>query len=120
MKIKIILIAALVASISGCATMPSLTYTPEIRKMSYADNRLFHDMLRGIGGVGFADGVIYPNAKVRTITNIGVIVPYDNRQMGVERWTIQHDGQDSCTYLVKFIPDGSGGTTFAVQRQAGP
>ena len=122
MKNKIILIATLAVFIAGCATMgsSSLTYTPEVRKMSYADNRLFHDMLSQIGGVGFADQAFFPDAKIRTITKIEVIVPYDNRQTGIERWTIQHDGQDSCSYTVKFIPDGVGGTTFAVQKDTKP
>jgi hypothetical protein len=121
-KNKISLIATLAAFLAGCATMisSSVTYTPEIRKMSYADNRLFHDMLNSIGGVGFADEALFPNAKVRTITKIDAIVPYDNRQTGVERWTVQHDGQDSCSYTVKFIPDGGGGTTFAVQKETKP
>jgi hypothetical protein len=125
MKNKIILITTLAVFLAGCATMissssSSLTYTPEVRKMSYADNRLFHDMLNQIGGVGFADQAIFPDAKIRTITKIEAIVPYDNRKTGIERWTIQHDGQDSCSYIVKFIPDGGGGTTFAVQKDTKP
>ena len=120
MKNQLILIATLAVFLSGCATTSSpLTYTPEIRKMSYADNRLFRDMLSGIGGVGFADEVSFPNAKVRTVTKIEAIVPYDNRQTGVERWTVQHDGQDICSYIAKFIPDGRGGMTFAVQKDDG-
>jgi hypothetical protein len=118
MKNNIFLIIALAAFLAGCATTTSssIAYTPEVRKMSYADNKLFHDMLGSIGGVGFADETLFPNAKVRTITNIEAIVPYDNRKTGIERWTVQHDGQDSCSYIVKFIPDGAGGTTFTVQR----
>ena len=118
MKNKIILIATLAVFLAGCATMSSssLAYTPEVRKMSYASNGLFHDMLSQIGGVGFAERVFFPNVKIRTITKIEVIVPYDNRQTGIERWTIQHDGQDSCSYIVRFVPDGIGGTTFGVQK----
>jgi hypothetical protein len=122
MKNRIILIAALAVFIAGCATTSSssLAYTPDVRKMSYADNRLFRDLLSAIGGVKFADEVSFPNAKTRTITKIEAVVPYDNRQTGVERWTIQHDGQDSCTYLVKLIPDGRGGTSFTVQKDTKP
>lgn len=118
MKNQLTLVATLIVLVTGCVTTSSskLTYTPEVRKMSYADNRLFHDVLNAIGGVKFADEQFFPNAKERRITGIEAIVPYDNRKTGVERWTIQHDGQDSCPYLVKFIPNGRGGTQFTVQR----
>ena len=120
MKNKI-LIAALTVFLAGCATTSSskLTYAPEIRKMSSADDRLFRAMLNAIGGVKFADEVSFPNAKERKITAIETIVPYDNRKTGIERWTIQHDGQDTSSYMVKFIPDGRGGTTFTVQKDTG-
>jgi len=107
--------------------------------MSCADNTLFRDVLNGIGGVGFADQTFFPNAKERRITKIDVIVPYsyhrpnsafglvgilaaqphDAPKTGVERWTIQHDGQDTYSYIVKFIPDGFGGTQFSVQKDDG-
>jgi len=87
--------------------------------MSYADDRLFRDVFGGPGGVGFADEVMFPNAKVKTVTKIEAIVPYDNRKTGIERWTIQHDGQDTRAYIVKFIPDGHGGTTFTTQKDDG-
>jgi len=87
--------------------------------MSDADNRLFHDLLTQIGGVKFADEVIFPKAKNRAIVKIDVIVPYDNRKIGIERWTIQHDGFTTCSYIVKFIPDGNGGTQFTVQKDNG-
>jgi len=85
--------------------------------MSYASNRLFHDMLSGIGGVAFFDEVAHPNAKERRIVKIEVMVPYDNRKTGVERWTIKHDGDETVSYLVKFVPDGHGGTTFSVKHE---
>jgi hypothetical protein len=120
MKKQLILIGTLAVLLSGCATTSSsrLTYTPEIRKMSYADNKLFRDMLTGIPGVKFVDEVIFPNAKERQITQIEAIVPYDSHKTGVERWTVQHDGRDTCSYIVRFIPDGRGGTTFAVQAES--
>ena len=121
MKKHLVLIATLALLIGGCATMSSssLTYTPEIRKMSDADNRLFHDLLTQMGGVKFADEVMFPNAKSRAIVKIEVIVPYDNQKTGIEHWTVQHDGLDTCVYIVKFIPDGSGGTQFTVQKDKG-
>ena len=121
MKKHLALIAILALFTGGCATMSSssLTCTPEIRKLSDADNSLFHDLLTQIGGVGFADETFFPNAKSRTIVKIEIIVPYDNQKTGIERWTIQHDGLDTCSYIVKFIPDGSGGTRFAVRKDNG-
>ena len=118
MKNTITFIAVLIL-LAGCATTSrsKLTYAPEVRKMSYADDRLFRDLLNAIGGVKFADEVSFPNAKERRITAIEALVPYDNRKTGIERWTIRHDGQDSCSYLVRFIPDGRGGTTFTVQKE---
>ncbi len=141
MKNRLILIATLAVFLAGCATTSSsLAYTPEVRKMSCADNRLFRDVSSGIGGVVFADEVAFPGAKVRTITKIEVIVPYssyhkpssffgvvgtlatmphDVPKTGIERWTVQHDGQDTCSYIVKFIPDEYGGTTFVVHKDKG-
>jgi hypothetical protein len=101
------------------ASSSKLLYTPEVRKASFASDRLFRDLLNAIGGVKFADEVSFPEAKERRITRIESIVPYDNRQTGVERWTVQHDGRDTCSYMVKFFPDGRGGTRFTVQKEQG-
>lgn len=87
--------------------------------MSYADERLFCDLLTQIGGIGFAEHVMFPHVKSREVVNIEAIVPYDNRKTGVERWTIKHDDQEICSYLVRFIPDGQGGTTFSVKKDRG-
>ena len=84
--------------------------------MSYADERLFRDLWTAPGGVGFADVTMYPRARNKALTRIEVLTPYDNKKTGVERWYIQHDGQDTAAYLVKLIPDGHGGTTFTVQK----
>jgi hypothetical protein len=107
------------AKSSSARKVHGLTCSPEVRKMSYADNRLFRDMLNAISGVGFFDEVLFPNAKERKVIKIQAIVPYDNRKTGVEYWTVQHDGQDSCSYIVNFIPDGRGGTTFTVKKDEG-
>ena len=121
MKKQIILISMLAAVLCGCATIPpsQLSCAPEVRKMSYADDRLFRDVFGGMGGVGFADEVMFPNAKDKKITKIEAIVPYDNHKVGIERWTIQHDGQDTSSYIVRFIPDGHGGTTFQTKKDDG-
>lgn len=116
MSKRLIIITVIGLCLVGCASR--LAYTPEIRKESCADNRLFSDMLNGIGGVGFADEVLYPNAKERRIVKIEVGVPYDNKRTGIEHWTIQHDGAAACSYIVKFIPDGVGGTRFTIQRDS--
>ena len=116
------LILAIVGLLTGCTTTreAKMTIQPGVREHSTADERLFRDILTQRGGVGYVDFVLFPNATQKALTSIQVITPYDNHKTGVERWTIQHDGQDSCTYLVKFIPDGQGGTTFTVQRDTKP
>ena len=118
MKYTLILMATITALLAGCATRPNSTMTipPEVRKMSYADDRLFRDLLTGIGGVGFADVTMYPRAKQKALTRIEVLTPYDNKKTGVERRQIQHDGQDTAAYLVNLIPDGRGGTSFTVRK----
>jgi hypothetical protein len=80
---------------------------------------LFRDLLGASGGVNFADEVTFPKVKERRIVKIEAIVPYDNHKTGVERWTIQHDGKDTASYLLKFIPEGHGGTQFTVQKDEG-
>jgi hypothetical protein len=121
MKNQLAIITALSLFLAGCATTftPRLSCTVDIRKMSYADERLFSDLMTQTGGIGYAEYVLYPNVKLGTITKIEAIVPYDNHKTGVERWTIQHDGQDTVSYIVKFIPDGKGGTDFTVQKEDG-
>jgi hypothetical protein len=115
-------LVAIVALLAGCTTTreAKMTIQPGVREQSTADESLFRDVLTQRGGVGYADFVLYPTSAQKTLTSIQVITPYDNHKTGVERWTIQHDGHDSCTYLVKFIPDGHGGTTFTVQKDAKP
>lgn len=100
------------------ATAP-LIYTPEVRRLSYADDRLFRDMVTGIAGVDFYDRVSFPKSTHRSLVGIEVVTPYDSRQTGVERWSIQHDGDVTATYIVRFMPDGRGGTNFAVARDKG-
>lgn len=121
MKKQIALISILASILCGCATTPQsmMTCAPDVRKMSHVDDRLFRDVFGGMGGVGFADEVMFPNAKAKVITKINVIVPYDSHNVGIERWTVQHDGQDTCSYIVKFTPDGHGGTSFSTQKDDG-
>ena len=121
MKNKFALIAMLALLLSGCATTPKhqLTCTTDIRKMSYADERLFRDLMTGTGGILYTDCVLFPRVKSSEIVSIEAVVPYDNIKTGVERWTIRHDGQNTCAYILKFIPDGHGGTKFTVQLDDG-
>ena len=118
MKKQLILGSILAVILCGCATTNTakLTWTGDVGKKTYADQTLFRDVLAGKGGIGYADYVLFPDAKEKKLTNIEVIVPYDNHKTGIERWTIEHDGQGSCSYIVKFIPDGNGGATFTVQK----
>jgi hypothetical protein len=121
MKNQFAIIVTLALFLTGCTTTftPRLGCSEDVRKMSYADERLFSDLMTKPGGVGFAECVIYPNVKLGMITKIEAIVPYDNHKIGIERWTVQHDGQDTCSYIVKLIPDGHGGTDFTVQKDDG-
>ena len=115
-------ILAVAALLAGCTTTreAKMVIQPGVREHSTADERLFRDLLTQRGGVGHADFVLYRRSAQKALTDIQVITPYDNHMTGVERWTVQHDGQDSCTYLVRLIPDGRGGTTFTVQRDSKP
>ena len=102
------------------ATTAPLVYSPKVRKSSYADDRLFRDMTRAIGGVDFVGRILFPTATQRVLVRVEVVVPYDNRQTGIERWTIQHDGNVNASYIAHFSPDGKGGTNFAVSRDKEP
>ena len=111
-----LLIAVAGLSFAGCETMPKMVYTPEVRKMSFTDSTLFKDSLNGLI---IYDQMHYPNAKVRAVEKIEVIVPYDNSRIGLERWIVTHDGQDPATYIVKMFPDGKGGTNFNIGKDDG-
>jgi len=77
-------------------------------------------MTRAIGGVDFVGRILFPTATQRVLVRVEVVVPYDNRQTGIERWTIQHDGNVNASYIAHFSPDGKGGTNFAVSRDKEP
>lgn len=118
-KFKVPLLIALTLVTSACATtgLSALSISPDVRRASKADDRLFQDMLAGVGGVGFADHVFYPNARQSSVIRIDVISPYGSGQKASERWHIQHDGADTVTYLITFTPDGKGGTYFSIKRE---
>jgi hypothetical protein len=116
MRIFLFALAALLLAPAIFAASERLQYTPEARRQSYADKVLFHDLVSAPGGVAMADEAFYPAAKERTIVRIEAIVPYDNRRVGIERWTIRHSETETVTYIVKFVPDGNGGTDFGVGR----
>lgn len=122
MKLLIICTFSIVLILSGCVTSPTkskveLTYSAEVREKSFADHRLFDDLLNNIGGIGFVDQVYYPNVISRTISDIVAVVPYNNQVTGIERWTINHDNQSSVKYIVELSSDGSGGTIFSVKKE---
>ena len=94
----------------------TMGFTPEARRDSRAGDLLFHDLLSSPGGVGFVDQMSYPDVGTRRVIRIDVITPYTEHQVGVERWTIDHGGDPNASYIVRLIPDGRGGTTFAVGR----
>jgi hypothetical protein len=118
LKINAILIAVLVALLEGCTTLPAptLNYTAAVRHSSFVDDQLFHDVIHSYGGLGYLDEELFPDAKVRTITRIEADVPYNYRVEGLERWTIQHDGKDDCSYIIKFTPGDYDGSIIQVWR----
>lgn len=112
--------ACLALFITGCATTgggAGLRYSRDVRQQSMADDVLFHDLVSGTGGVGFIDAAYYPQATARTLKRIVVTVPYQPSGSGVEEWTIEHDGNETVTYVVKLSPDGQGGTYFGIRRK---
>jgi hypothetical protein len=114
-------LAVIMALATGCTTTRgTMVIEPAPGEKSSADETLFRDVLTKHGGVAYADYVLYPDVTQKALTHIQVITPYDNHNIGVERWTVEHIGQGSVSYLVKFIPDGHGGTTFTVQRDSKP
>jgi hypothetical protein len=118
-KCLLLLAIILVVGVRNRAAAELPSYAPEIRRSTFADDVLFHDLLGAPGGVGMVDEVFFPKAKERKIIHIEIKVPYDGRQAGVERWTIEHAEGDDIAYRVNLIPDGQGGTTFAVEKDQG-
>lgn len=118
-KCLFLIVLMLAAGISGYAADEKLSCAPEIRKSSLADDTLFHDLLSAPGSVAMADEASFPNAKERKVVHIEVKVPYDGRKPGAEKWTVAHAEGDAVSYKVSLIPDGRGGTTFAVQKDDG-
>lgn len=118
-KCLFLIVLMLAAGVSGYAAAEKLSCAPEIRKSSLADDILFHDLLSAPGGVAMMDEVSFPKAKERKIIRIEVKAPYDGRKPGAEKWTIEHAEGDAVSYDVTLIPDGHGGTTFAVQKDNG-
>jgi len=114
--IHTLLITIAILGLAGCATMPPIAYTPEVRKMSYTDATLFRDSLNG---VYMYDHIFHPKVTKREVVKIEVIVPYDNVKVGLERWIVSHDGQETSAYIVKMIPDGRGGTDFNIGKDDG-
>lgn len=120
MQHPLVKVVALCSLLVACATMQQsgLKVAPEVRKSSQADAVLFRDLQSAVGGVGFMDQVVYPDAKERVLVRIEVTSPDgSDGASGAERWFIQHDGADTVSYLVTFTPDGRGGTFFAVEKE---
>ena len=98
-------------------------FSKSINRLSHARNKytrsaiyLFHDLLTAIGGVGHSDEVAYPNPKERTLVRIEVLLRYDDKKIGSERWTIRHDANSFAVYQVTLVPDEEGSTDFTVSK----
>jgi len=95
-----------------------LTCTPEVRA-KYVDGILAGTLFEDRDVVSVADIKFFPHAQVRKVININTVVPYKKGQTCVEVWTVEHDDGNACTYTVKYIPDGHGGTSFTVRKDNG-
>ena len=93
-----------------------LQYTPEVRKQSLAGAVLFHDLLSAPGGVAMMDEVPYPKATQRKLIKVEVLSPYQNGQVGREKWTVDHADDSPASYTVRLSPTAGGGTDFAVSK----
>lgn len=116
---KKLLLFAMLVTLAGCATIGSsskISYTPEVRKQSFASDPLFRNLLSAVGGVGYSDEAAYPDAKERTLVRIEVLLPYDSQKTGSERWTIKHDTDKIAVYQVTLVPDEEGSTDFTVTK----
>ena len=117
MKKPLLLLATLTAALLCYGAGEKLEYTKEVRKQTLAGRVLFNDLLNGLGGLGMIDKACYPQAKERQIVKIEVTVPYDNKRIGTERWSVRHSENETAAYLINFVPDGQGGTYFSVKKE---
>jgi hypothetical protein len=115
-KLPLFIILVLLAGCVSIGNSSKITYTPELRKQSFATDTMFHDLLTAYKGVGYTDAHAYPNAKERTLVRVEVILPYDNHRTGSERWTIKHEAGQTAVYQVSMVPDGEGSAEFWVSK----
>lgn len=99
---------------------PPLKIAPEIKMKSMANEQLFYDMSEGAAGVNVIDSINFPTAKNREVVDIEVIMPAGSFRNGVERWTIQHDGESECYYTITLIEGQSGGTFIVTSAKCEP
>lgn len=85
--------------------------------MSSVGDALFQNILLGPGGVGAADLMSYPAAQKKTVTRIEVLRVPSGRERGEERWYVDHDGKNTCSYLVTLVPDALGNIIFKVHKE---
>lgn len=95
-----------------------LTCTPEVRT-KYQDGVLTGMLFEDRDVVSVADIKFFPHARVRKVVNINPVVPYKKGGTCVEVWTVEHEDGNICSYTVKYIPDGHGGTSFTVSKDTG-
>lgn len=114
-----ILTVALVLLLGGCATnYQSTSQLPvEARNQSLANDQLLRDMLTGLGGVAFVDQALYPDVGTRIVLQVETVSLPDESGRASERWYVQHDGNETVTYLITLEPDGQGGTYFSTTHE---
>lgn len=109
----------MIITLAGCVSIigtSKLSYTPEVRRQSSASDTSFHDLLTAIGGVGNVDRAAYPDSKERALVRVEVISPCGDQKIGSERWTIQHDANQTAVYQVILVSDEDGATDFDVTK----
>ena len=115
-----IAVVPLTLLLGGCVTpvaSSTLTCTPEVRA-KYQDGVLAGTLFEDRDVVSVADIKFFPHARIRKVIALNSVVPYKKDQTCVEAWTVQHDDGTACTYTVKYIPDGHGGTSFTVRKES--
>lgn len=95
-------VVALAISLSSCASGPAsnIPYQKSVRGMTALDNAMFTKMVKGMGGVAFADDVNHPNSTGRELVGITRLDPSSSAAAGKERWSIRHADGRTATYLL--------------------
>ena len=102
--------------LSGCESMQKPSYDLSVRNNSFTSDKLFGNIYAAVTRVDQSD---HPAVTQRSLSKIEAIYRLTETAMGVERWTMQHDGKVLVPYLVKLLPDGKGYVNFIISPDDG-